>query len=480
MLCIYNTFSRKKEKFQSKTPGKVAMYVCGPTVYSELHIGNFRGAVFFNLVRHYLEYLGYEVAYAYNYTDIDDKIIQQAKKEKISAKEVAEKYIGTFERDFNRLKLTKHTHNPRATDFIPQMIGIIEKLIERNKAYVVEGEVFYAIDRFEGYGGLSGKKTEELIAGERIQVDPKKRNPLDFVLWKPARTGEPSWPSPWGEGRPGWHMECTAMIRDLLGESIDIHGGGMDLIFPHHENEIAQGEGCCRETYCRYWMHNNLIQIDDKKMSKSLGNIISARRFMDEYHEEILKYMILSVHYRSTLNISEEAIELSVSELSRIYRTLHLARQIKSQGVVLEKNDSFKEELDKAFDRVKNALDDDFNTCDVFAQVFLIVRMFNGLDVKDVSCADAFLNWMDRISKWTSLFDGPPEIFLRVLDDIWLGKRNLNREEIDRLFKERNKAREGKDFKKADLLRRQLSDWGIDIHDSKEGSYWEVRKGGLS
>ena len=275
-LKMYNTATRQKEEFKSITPGEVKMYVCGPTVYNYLHIGNFRGAIFFNLVRNWLERAGYKVTYVYNYTDVDDKIIKKANEEGVESIEISERYIKEFEKDFNRLGLTKHEHNPKVTDFMPQIISFVDDLVKKGMAYVVDGEVFYEIKNFPNYGKLSGKNLEDLEAGARVEVDSKKHNPADFVLWKPAKPDEPYWDSPWGKGRPGWHIECSAMIQSILGETIDIHGGGIDLKFPHHENEIAQGEGRTGKCYCNHWMHNDFLNMNDEKMSKSLGILLLA------------------------------------------------------------------------------------------------------------------------------------------------------------------------------------------------------------
>ena len=481
MFYLYNSLTKKKEEFRPQNEGEVKMYVCGPTVYGHLHIGNFRGAIFFNLVANWLRQKGYKVKYAYNYTDIDDKIIKKGKEEGIPPHEISSKYIEAFEEDFERLGLKKHDHNPKATDFISQIIDTIKQLIHNGKAYQVEGEVFYSVETFEKYGNLSGKKPDDLNPGQRVEIDKRKKNPLDFSLWKTSKEGEPWWESPWGNGRPGWHIECTAMIQKLLGGVIDIHGGGMDLIFPHHENEIAQAEGCDARTYCRYWMHNNLLNVDNQKMSKSLGNIISARAFMDQYHPEILKYLMLSVHYRRQLNLNEEKIEQIITELSRIYSALRLALKIKKNHSADEKPDkSFTDFLNKAYQNISQALDDDFNTSNALSQVFEVVRSFNALNFKKSKkshlTADALLKWMEKISKPTALFGEPPEKFLRSLDDILLAKRNLKREQIDEMVSLRHTARENKDFAKADKLRQKLDDMGIDVHDAGTESSWEVKK----
>jgi cysteinyl-tRNA synthetase len=283
-LKIYNTLTKQKEAFKPLNPPAVNIYVCGPTVYDFLHIGNFRGPVFFNLVRNYLELIGYKVKFALNFTDVDDKIIKKANELKIGSSEVSEKYIAEYKKDFQLLGLRAHDYNPKVTDSMDAIQSMVNKLIENNTAYVQDGDVLYSIEKFKEYGKLSGRNTEELIAGARVEIDEKKKNPLDFALWKAAKPGEPSWASPWGQGRPGWHIECSAMIEKIFGEQIDIHGGGSDLIFPHHENEIAQTEGCTHKPFVKYWIHWQMLNFSGQKMSKSLGNIISLRDFFEKFH----------------------------------------------------------------------------------------------------------------------------------------------------------------------------------------------------
>ena len=334
---IYNSKTRKREIFKPFKEGEVKMYCCGPTVYDFLHVGNFRGAVFYNFVFNWLKRLGYKVSYAYNFTDVDDKILNRAKAEGVSSKEIADRFIGEFWKDFKALKLSSHTHNPRVTEHIDSIIDLIGELIEKGRAYVVEGEVFYSIDSFSDYGKLSHRSPSDMRSGSRIEVDSKKRNPLDFSLWKPVLEGQTGWPSPWGRGRPGWHIECSAMTRSLFGEQIDIHGGGMDLIFPHHENEIAQSEGATGKEYAGYWVHNNMFTFGGAKMSKSLGNIRRMRDFLEKFNGETFKYMVLSVHYRSEADFTEATIQNATLALGRIYSSLG-----KAFGFVGEGADSLK------------------------------------------------------------------------------------------------------------------------------------------
>lgn len=487
-LKIYNTLHKKIEEFKPLQAGKVKMYVCGPTVYDYLHVGNFRGAIFFNLVRRWFEKSGYEVNYVYNYTDVDDKIIKRAAELNVSTKEISEKYIQEFEKDYAALKLTKHEANPRVTDHIDDVIHVIEKLIENEKAYVVDGEVFYSINDFEHYGCLSGKKIDELEAGTRVEVDEKKRNPLDFVLWKPSKEGEPSWQSPWGAGRPGWHIECSTMILTLLGDQIDIHGGGIDLIFPHHENEIAQSEGVTHKPSVNYWMHNNFIQFGDDKMSKSLGNVITARAFMEKYNPEILKFIILSVHYRSLLNFDQHQIYQSIQSLAKVYSSLALADTVlESADTISEPDAGFKNALDEADKAIEKALNDDFNTAVFFAKIYEIVKLWNSSYMRGrkitqavIARAAAFRNWMERWGDLLALFQEKPQELLTKLDDILLKEKQLDRAEIDSKVEQRTQARRDKDFAESDRLRDELTALGIELQDSAEGTYWEVKKGDVT
>ena len=400
-------------------------------------------------------------------------------------KEISETYIKAFEEDYGRLKLRPHSKNPRVTEHIDDIIKLVEGLVENGKGYVVDGEVFYAIDNFESYGQLSGKKLDELEAGQRVEVDQKKKNPMDFVLWKPAKEGEPSWDSPWGKGRPGWHIECSAMIKALLGESIDIHGGGIDLIFPHHENEIAQGEGCSGKKYCNYWMHNNFINLKDQKMSKSLGNVITARSFMDKYHPEILKAVMLSAHYRQMLNVNEEKIEQAVSGLARVYKALREADQFISASTLEGGNTykALKTQMDTADARIKKALNDDFNTTEMMANIFEVVRVFNAQNIakkkKDANAlatAKAFKEWIGNWAAVSALFLEEPTEFLKTLDDILIGEKGIDKTEVEALIKARDEARAAKDWAKSDEARDKLLAMGIEIMDSPEGTTWEVKK----
>lgn len=483
-LMVYNTLTKNKVPFKTIEEGKVKLYLCGPTVYDLLHIGNFRGAIFFNMLRNWLEKSGYEVTFVYNYTDVDDKIINKANEEGVDSKVISERYIEEFKKDFARLELRPHDHNPKVTDFMPTIIKFVETLIENGKAYEIDGEVFYSIDSFETYGKLSGKKLDDLEAGQRVEVDQRKKNPFDFVLWKPSKEGEPSWDSPWGKGRPGWHIECSAMIKELLGDTIDIHGGGIDLIFPHHENEIAQGEGATGQTYCYHWIHNEFINLNDEKMSKSIGNVITGRAFMDKYDPEVLKYLYLSVHYRTMLNINEEKIMGAISGLSRFYNALLVADLVSGfDGTGGKVNKKFQDTLKALEKKIEKGMNDDFNTGEATASLFEGVRAFNALnlkkkakDVNSAPTAQYFKEWLMGYGKMMSLFQQQPKSFLIKLDDILLKEKNLKREDIDAIVGKRNQAREDKDWAKADKYRDELSALGIELQDGNSEIPWEVKK----
>ena len=486
MLKIYNTKSKTKELFQSIKEKKVNIYVCGPTVYDLLHIGNFRGAIFFNLVRNHLENLGYKATYVYNYTDIEDKIIKKAREKNIDALEISNKYIKEFEKDYKTLKIKKPTHTPKATSYIKGMIELIEKLIENKKAYVTNtGDVLYSVSSFENYGKLSGKDLKTLEEGHRdIDVRVQKKNPLDFVLWKMAKKGEPFWESPWGNGRPGWHIECSVMSSKTLTSGIDIHGGGIDLIFPHHENEIAQSEGGYEKPFVKYWMHNNFINFKSEKMSKSLGNVILARTFMEKYDAEVFKYIILSSHYRSHITFSISQIQNATSALARIYSSLANAEKILSYNIKPVNANQFAKVIEKENKNAQEALNDDFNTPLYFSSIFNVVREFNkyykigqNITPELSSIAKLFYEFIKDKSKTLNLLEQTPAgDFLQKLDDLLLDAKNLKREEINKLVNERTEARKSKDYKKSDLLRKSLMNLGIELHDTKDETFWQVKK----
>lgn len=483
-LSIYNTLTRKKEKFQSLEPGKVKMYVCGPTVYNYLHVGNFRGPVFFNLVRNWLEELGYTVTFALNFTDVDDKIIDRANKEKVASSEISEKYIAEYKKDYQILKLRPHEVNPKVTEHMQSIQEMVQGLVQNGKAYVAQdGEVLYSIKAFPGYGKLSNRNPDELLAGARVEVDQKKKNPLDFALWKPSKEGEPGWDSPWCKGRPGWHIECSAMIKKIFGEQIDIHGGGSDLIFPHHENEIAQSEGESGKPFVKYWMHNNMLNFSGAKMSKSLGNIVRLRDFVEEYHPEIYKYMILSTHYRSVTDFGDQAIEKAVRELARIYSALALAHEFVPDQNQADDITADEKLIAEVWQKIETSLNDDFATPEVMAVLFEMIRQFNSQVKKGMKVsplvqqkAIALKLVFNRLSRMMSLFGEPAKQFLQYLDEMLLKKMNVNKVEVEELVQKRWQAKQLKDFKAADSLRDQLLALGISVMDTAQGPEWEVTK----
>lgn len=507
MLKVYNTLGKKLEEFRPLKEGLVTMYVCGPTVYWYLHVGNFRGPVFFNFVRNWLEYLGYKVVYALNFTDVEDKIINKAKDENKTASEVSEFYIEEYKKDFFALKLRSHDHNPKVTEFMPEIILMISELIKRKKAYVASSvtsslteryaDVNYSIDEFKDYGKLSGRKTEELKEGVRIDVNEQKKNPLDFVLWKAVKpedlaAGQPSWDSPWGKGRPGWHIECSAMAKAIFGEQIDIHGGGLDLLFPHHENEIAQSEGCSGHTFVKYWLHWNMLNLSGSKMSKSLGNVISLRDFLKDHHSEIYKWMILSVHYRSVADFSDEAVQRAITGLAKFYSAMALAAAT-VQGKTLSSSsavslssaldEKYQSELKQAWKSVEESFNDDFGTPAAFAVVFEVIRKFNSrvhrgmkVNAQVISQCEQFLDFVKKFGALLGLFQESPQSFLTELDDRLLVKLGYQRSAIDKIVAERARAREVKDFTKADELRKELTTMNIAVSDMNDGSFWEVMK----
>lgn len=483
-LKIYDTAQRKKVEFVPLNPPLVKMYCCGPTVYDFLHIGNFRGAVFYNFVRNWLEFLNCQVEYIYNFTDIDDKILNRAKEKGVKPSELANKFIDEFKKDYQSLGLTPPTHTPKATETIKEIIQLIQSLIDKGLAYQMGGDVFYSVKAFSSYGFLSGKNIKELIAGSRVEIDHKKKDPLDFALWKEAKPEETwVWESPWGLGRPGWHIECTAMIHKHLGKGIDIHGGGMDLIFPHHENERAQSEGIYKEPYVRFWIHNNMLALSGDKMSKSRGNLITLREFLKECPGEVFKYLILSSHYRSIVNFSQKTTRQALVSLGRLYSALCRAKKISSEHDNPISQPAFEKILKQKEKQMEEAFNDDFATPRALSLFFDLLKEFEETLKKKISlserawCAEKFLYFFKKYGQILSLFqEESPEKFLKNLDDHILNRKNLSRKKIDKIVQERERAREAKNFKEADRLRNQLLEWNIIVQDSPEGTTWEVRK----
>lgn len=486
MLKLYNTLSRQVEEFKPIKPGEVSIYVCGPTVYDLLHVGNFRGPVVFNMIRNWFEHIGYKVTYAQNFTDVDDKILNRANKEGRDAFEVSSTYIEEYKKDFKILGLRGHDKNPKVTEFMPEIISMVSELIDKNKAYIAGHDVNYEISQFPEYGKLSGRKTEELKEGVRIDVDDSKRSPFDFALWKSAKPGEPlSWPSPWGLGRPGWHIECSAMVRGLFGNQIDIHGGGLDLVFPHHENEIAQSEGCSGHAMANFWVHWNMFNFGGTKMSKSLGNVVSMRDFSDRHHPEVYKWIVLSVHYRSVADFNDDTIDRAYAGLAKFYSSMAMAENVLNSDSQIspQVDEKYKSELNSAWQQIVDFMNDDFATPSVFAVVFEVIRKFNSkvrrgmkLNPQVASQCEQFLNFMKNLGSVLSLFQEPPQKFLRELDDKLLLKMKLERAFVDEIVAKRASARDAKNFALADEFRKKLTELNISVSDTPEGSFWEVSK----
>ena len=464
---FYNTLTKKKEEFIPLVPGKVSMYVCGPTVYNFIHIGNARPMIVFDTARRYMEHKGYEVNYVSNFTDVDDKIIAKAIEEGVSAQEISERYIKECKQDMADMNVKPATTHPLATQEIDGMIEMIRTLIEKGFAYDVNGTVYFRTRKFDEYGKLSHKNLDDLRSGNRsllVSGEDQKEDPLDFVLWKPKKEGEPFWESPWSQGRPGWHIECSVMSKKYLGEEIDIHAGGEDLIFPHHENEIAQSECCNGKVFARYWLHNAFLNIDNKKMSKSLGNFFTVREIKEKYDLQVLRFFMLSAHYRSPLNFSAELMEASKNGLERIVNAVDNLKYLEenaSAADMAQQETEAMEEVRAYVTRFDEAMDDDLNTADAISVIFELVKYAN----TSVSAENsrAFIKAVrDEILE---LGD--------VLGLILEKKEELLAEEIEKMIEERQAARKAKDFAKADEIRNKLLDMGIVLLDTREGVKWK-------
>lgn len=465
---IYDTMTRYKEEFQTIEPGKVRMYVCGPTVYNLIHIGNARPMIFFDTVRRYLEYKGYEVNFVSNFTDVDDKIIKAAVEEGVDASVISERYIAECKKDMAGMNVRPASYHPRATQEIDGMIAMIQDLIDNGHAYVADdGTVYYRVSSFPDYGKLSHKNVEENQAGLRtlkVRGEEAKEDPNDFVLWKPKKEGEPYWESPWCEGRPGWHIECSVMSKKYLGESIDIHGGGEDLVFPHHENEIAQSEAVSGKQFVRYWMHNAFLNIDNIKMSKSLGNFKTVRQISEEYDLQVLRFFMLSAHYRSPLNFSREMMDGAKASLDRILTATDHLRDCLAAAAERELTAEETAEL-AAFDALREkfeaAMDDDFNTADAISAVFEMVKRANITVTKESAAA-----YIRRVKELL-------EKLLEVLGIHAERKEESLDARVEALIEERQTARKEKNYARADEIRAELTAMGILLEDTKEGVKWK-------
>ena len=464
---VFNTLTKKKEEFVPLEEGKVRMYVCGPTVYNYIHIGNARPMIVFDTVRRYFEYKGYDVNYVSNFTDVDDKIIKKAIEEQVPAQEISQRYIAECKKDMAGMNVKPATKHPLATEEICGMVEMISELIEKGYAYEKNGTVYFSTRKFKDYGKLSHKNLDDLRSGGRsllVSGEDEKEDPLDFVLWKPKKEGEPFWKSPWSDGRPGWHIECSVMSRKYLGEQIDIHAGGEDLIFPHHENEIAQSEAANGKEFARYWMHNAFLNIDNRKMSKSLGNFRTVREISEQYDLQVLRFFMLSAHYRSPLNFSAELMEASKNGLERILNATdnlkHLIASVAAEEMSAEEKEAFSK-TDAYVEEFEKAMDDDFNTADAIAAIFELVKYAN--TTATAECSKEYLRGLlDRIVKLG-------DVLGLILDK----KEELLDADIEKLIEERQAARKAKDFARADAIRDELLEKGIILKDTREGVQWK-------
>lgn len=481
-LRVFNTLNRKKEVFKPLDPGKVRMYVCGPTVYDSCHIGHARSVVVFDVIARYLKAIGYKVIYVRNFTDVDDKIIDKANQLGIDSTAVAERFIDEFYKDMDALNVERATIEPKATDHITQIIQFIEKLVKGGFAYQVEGDVYFSVEKFKEYGKLSGRRLDEMEAGARIDIDERKNNPFDFVLWKSAKPGEPFWKSPWGKGRPGWHIECSVMSSEYLGETFDIHGGGKDLCFPHHENEIAQSESVSGEPFVKYWIHNGFVNINQEKMSKSLGNFLMIKDVLKNYHPEVIRFFLLSNHYRSPIDFTEKAMDEARKGLDKMYALL--LRVDKAMGLELDQDI----ESGDCWQQFCEAMDDDFNSAQGIGIIFDTVREANRmLDQYDENIdSEPLFSYIERQHLQSRLADirragnilgillEKPDVYFNKKQTQVLEQKSIDSDMIAKMVEERDTARKAKNWKKADQIRNQLADMDVILEDRPEGTVWKI------
>ncbi|MBN2259319.1 MAG: cysteine--tRNA ligase [Clostridiales bacterium] len=464
---LYNTLTGKKEEFKTINEGVVNMYVCGPTVYNFFHIGNARPFMMFDVLRRYFEYRGYKVNYIQNFTDVDDKIINKAKEEKVDSNVISEKYIEEYFKDADHLGIHRATHHPKVTENIDSIIGFIEVLIEKGFAYVIDnGDVYFNTHSFEGYGKLSGQSIDDLESGARVEVNLNKKNPTDFALWKSKKEGEPFWESPWGEGRPGWHIECSVMSTKFLSETIDIHAGGHDLIFPHHENEIAQSEAYSGKPFAKYWLHNGYINIDNQKMSKSKGNFFTVREILEEYDPEVVRFFMIGAHYRSPVNFSRDLVVAAANGLERMYTAKEnleflIGKNLKSK--VTEEELQKNAEMMEFRNRFIEAMDDDFNTADAVSVIFELVRFIN-TNVNEESSEEFMKKALELLKELTGILG------------ILTQEKQLLDLDIEKMIEERQEARKNKNFKRSDEIRDLLIKKGIKLEDTPQGVKWSYVK----
>ena len=461
---IYNSLTRKKEEFIPITPGEVKMYVCGPTVYNYFHIGNGRTFIVFDTIRRYLEYRGYKVNFIQNFTDIDDKMIKKANEEGTTVESIGNKYIDEYYKDADGLNIKRACVNPRATDYINDIIDFVEKLIEKGYAYEVDGDVYFRTKKFEGYGKLIKQSLDDLQSGARINIDERKEDPMDFALWKAQKPGEPAWDCPWGKGRPGWHIECSCMVKKLLGETIDIHAGGMDLSFPHHENEIAQSEALTGKSFANYWMHSAYLNVNNQKMSKSLNNFLTARDALQKYDSDVIRFLMLSAHYRVQLNFSDDLLESAKSSIERLYNAVanleNLISEVKIEKMS-DEEDSYLNSLDSYRQKYIEKMDDDFNTADAITAIFDLIKDINTnitIDSSKELCEKA-LDLIRELGEPLGILQKSTKCSLE--------------EEIERLIEERQKARKERNFALADKIRDDLKARDIILEDTPQGVRWK-------
>lgn len=464
---IYNTLKKTKEEFIPLKDGEVSMYVCGPTVYNLFHIGNARTFIVFDTIRRYFEYRGFKVNFVQNFTDIDDRMIAKANDENTSVKELGDRFIVEYYKDADGLNIKRATINPRATLFIDEIITFVKDLIDKGYAYEVDGDVYFSTKKFNQYGKLSGQNLEDLQAGARINVDERKEDPMDFALWKKQKPGEPAWESPWGLGRPGWHIECSCMADKLLGKTIDIHAGGTDLIFPHHENEIAQSESRNDAPFARYWMHSAFINVNNQKMSKSLNNFFTVRDILEKYDADVVRFFMLSAHYRTQLNFSIELLDSAKASVERLYNAIgnleRLLEEVKIEEVQ-EGEKAFVDTLNSYRQKYIEKMDDDFNTADGIAVIFDLIKDIN-INVSSDSSKKIIQMSLDLIREL-----GQPLCILQKSTKVSL------EEEIEKLIEERQQARKDKNWALADKIRDDLKDRGIILEDTPQGVRWFIKK----
>ncbi|MGP4042247.1 cysteine--tRNA ligase [Gracilibacillus sp. D59] len=462
-ISIYNTLTRKKEEFKPIEPNRVKMYVCGPTVYNYIHIGNARPAIVFDTVRRYFEYKGFQVDYVLNFTDVDDKLINAAKELGEEVPTIAERFIQAYKEDVGVLGVKEAVHHPRVTETMDDIISFISTLIDKGHAYEADGDVYFKTRSFDQYGKLSHQSIDELRSGSRIQVGEKKQDPLDFALWKQTKDGEIAWDSPWGKGRPGWHIECSAMAKKYLGETIDIHAGGQDLTFPHHENEIAQSEAANGKSFANYWMHNGYINIDNEKMSKSLGNFVLAHDLIQKHDPKILRFFMLSVHYRNPINFSDALLESAQNSYDRIENALtNLEHRKESSANLADDNQTWLDKIEGLKQQFEKEMDDDFNTANAIAIMFDLVKEANLYLKSDHTHTKVIDTFTDTLTAWLEVLGIPQRDEEALLD-----------EEIEALIEKRIEARKNKDFQLADQIRDDLKERNIILEDTPQGTRWK-------